>query len=84
MSPEGRRLDTWEEAVGLLNELEEKEGFLFAKISKVSLILPVELEEKMRPYIGKRVCLLRTDILGRKQYVIRVIPDQEPNSQGGA
>lgn len=73
----------YEEAIGILKELDMKDGVLFAKISKVSLILPVELEEKIRPCVGKRISLLRTDIPS-KQYLLRVFPDQELNDQGGA
>lgn len=44
-----RHLSPYEEAVGILKELDAKEGVLFAKISKVSLVLPLELEEQLRP-----------------------------------
>lgn len=80
---EVRHLSPYEEAVGILKKLDAKEGVLFAKISKVSLALPPELEEKMLPHLGKRVGLIRTDIPG-KQYLIRVIPDQTLNNDGGA
>ena len=76
MYPEVRCLDYWEEAIGLLNELEEKEGFLFAKIGKISLVLPIEMEKKMRPYIGKRASVLHTDI-PNKSYLFRLVSDQE-------
>jgi hypothetical protein len=79
---EVRHLSPYDEGLGILKELEVKEGILYATISKVSLILPLELEEKMRPHVGKRVGVLRTDIPG-KQYLFRVIPDQEMNNEGG-
>jgi hypothetical protein len=81
-SNDSRSLCFYEEAIGILKELETKEGVLFAKISNVSLAIPLEVEEKMRPHIGKRVGLLCTDIPG-KHYLLRVIPDQEMNSEGG-
>ena len=74
------RLSFYEECVGVLNNLNEENGLLIALIGKISLALPLELEEKMRPYIGKRVSLIRTDIQG-KQYLIRVIPDHGLNDQ---
>ena len=77
---EVHHLSPYEEALGVLKELVVKDAVLFAKIGKVSLALPVELEEKIRPHVGKRVGLIRTDIPG-KQYLIRVIPDQELNDQ---
>lgn len=79
---EVRHLSPYEEGVGKLKALEVKDGVLFAKISNVSLAIPLEMEEKMRPHIGKRVGLLCTDIPG-KHYLLRVIPDQEMNSEGG-
>ena len=82
MALEVRRLGIWEEGVFVLNNLEVKEGALFAGFNKIVLALPLEMEEKLRPYIGKRVSLLHTDIPG-KQFLIRVISDQE-NNEGGA
>lgn len=82
MSLEVRRLGLWEEEVSTLNNLEVREGVLFAGFNKNVLALPLEMEEKLRPYIGKRLGLLHTDIQG-KQFLIRVIHDQKIN-EGGA
>jgi hypothetical protein len=82
MSLEVRRLGIWEEGVSVLNNLEVEEGVLFAGFNKIVLALPLEMEERMRPYIGKRVSVLRTDIPDRS-YLFRVIPDQEMNNEGG-
>ena len=68
-------LDFYEEAVGTLTELAEGQGFLTARISKVVLILPPEMEGKLRPLIGKRIGILRTDIPG-KEYLVRIFPEE--------
>lgn len=81
MALEVRRLGIWEEWVSVLNNLEIKDGILFAKLNKVILALPLEMEQKMRSNIGKRISILRTDIPSRP-YLLRVIPDQEMNNEG--
>jgi hypothetical protein len=68
-------LDFYEEAVGTLTELTEDQGFLIARISKVILILPPEMENKLRPIIGKRIGILRTDI-PQKEYPVRIFPEE--------
>jgi hypothetical protein len=77
------RLSFYEECTGGLNKLHVENGLLIALIGKIYLVLPIEMEEKMRLHIGKRISLLRCDSPS-KPYLLRVIPDQEPNSQGGA
>jgi hypothetical protein len=67
-------LGFYEEAVGDLTELTGDEGFLMARISKVGLVLPTELEDKLRPLVGMKVGILHTDILGR-EYLVRVIQE---------
>ena len=71
MSPEVYRLSPWEECVGPLNGLEVKERALFAQIGKISLILPLEMEDKMRDHLGGRVGILRTDE-PKRPYLFRV------------
>jgi hypothetical protein len=66
------RLNSWEEGVGVLDRLSYEEGFLLARIGRVELMLPLELEEKLSPHIGTRIGLLRTDSATRP-YLIRVI-----------
>ena len=67
-------LGFYEEAVGILNELTEENGLLIARISDLALILPLEMEDKLRPLVGIRMGILRTDIPGR-DYLLRVIPE---------
>lgn len=82
MSREVRRLGVWEEGVSVLNDLEVKDGVLYAGFNKFVLALPIEMEGMMRPHVAKRVGVLHSDIQG-KQYLIRLIPDREI-SEGGA
>ena len=51
-------------------------GLLIALIGRISLVLPLEMEMRMRPHIGKLVALLHTDI-PNKSYLFRVVSDQE-------
>ncbi len=67
----------FEEAVGPLCELIEQEGFLIAQIGQVRLALPSYLERDLRPLIGFRLAILRTDIPG-KNYLFRNI-DEDSN-----
>lgn len=73
---ETHRLSFWEECAGILVGLHAKDGLLIALVGKISLALPLEMEEKMRPHMGERISLLRTDIPNR-QYLIRVLFGKE-------
>ena len=55
------RLCEWEEVVGVLNELDESQGVLFAKISNISIVLPIEMAEILKIHRNKRLAILRTD-----------------------
>ena len=67
-------LGFFEEAVGVLTELNAEQGFLIARISDLALILPPEMEDKLRPLVGIRMGILHTDIPGR-DYLVRAIPE---------
>lgn len=77
------RLSTYEEAVGILNGLHQEDGSLIASIGNIHLVLPIELEEKLRSHVKRRIGVLRTDIPD-KLYLIRVFPDQEVDQKDGA
>jgi hypothetical protein len=78
------RLSPFEECTGVLNKLHVENGQLIALIGKISLVLPLEMEEKMRSHIGKRIAVLHTDI-PNKSFLFRVVSDQEKtNSERGA
>lgn len=69
-------LGFYEEAVGTLHGIAVDHGLLIARISKVILALPPELEGKLTPLMGTRIGILRTDILG-KEYLVRSIPREK-------
>jgi hypothetical protein len=69
---EAYRLALFEECVGPLKELTERDGTLIALIGKVHLALPATLEQTLRPLLGHRITLLRTDI-PQKEYIFRVL-----------
>ncbi len=67
------RLDYFEEIVGVLHEIMDQDDTLIAIIGKIHLVLPSELGQSLRPLIGQKVAILRTDIPD-KQYLFRVFP----------
>lgn len=54
-------LSPWMEAIGLFRELISDGGGLLADIGPVRVYLPLELEAELRPNIGKKIGILRTD-----------------------
>jgi hypothetical protein len=56
-----RILAPWEEAVGTLHRLSFDQGVLLAGIGPLTLCLPPEIEEELRPHVGKKVAILRID-----------------------
>jgi hypothetical protein len=71
------RLAHFEEAAGILHEIMEQDGVLEVRIGQILLALPMSLKQVLRPLIGQRIAVLRTDI-PQKQYLFRVI-DLESN-----
>lgn len=54
-------LAPWEEAVGEFRKLVFDGGSLLAEIGPVGIYLPLELEAELRPQVGKKIAILRTD-----------------------
>jgi hypothetical protein len=54
-------LSPWEEAVGEFHNLVSDGGSLLAEIGPLTVYLPLELEAELRPNVGKRIAILRTD-----------------------
>jgi hypothetical protein len=54
-------LGIYEEAVGVLHDVEEVDGYILASIGPVVMALPAGLEAKLRPLIGERIGILRTE-----------------------
>jgi hypothetical protein len=75
------RLGIFEEAVGTLTELVEDEGILIARISEVILALPHEVADRLRPLIGQRIGVLRTDI-PKKEYLVRTCSKEKIRTFG--
>ncbi len=61
----GRILKNWEVGVGVLHRLDSDEGLPAATIGPVRICLPPELVETLRPHVGERVGVLRTDDIAR-------------------
>ena len=71
MVMEAQLLSPWMEAVGTLHRLDSDEGVLLAEIGPVRVYLPFELEETLRPHVGEKIGVLRTDDIARP-YRIRL------------
>jgi hypothetical protein len=67
-------LDHWTEIVGTLHEVLDGEGSSFASIGVKKVALPSRLKEALRPHIGSRIAILRTDLHG-KEYLVRRISE---------
>jgi hypothetical protein len=55
-------LTHWEEIHGPVLDVEEAEGYCIALIGKISVLLPLDMAEKLREQIGNHIGILRTDI----------------------
>ena len=75
-------LKEYEEVVGPLCSLEERNGMLLAEIGKVVVALPIELKDGLSLNLNRRVAVLRTDLPGKK-FLFRVICEEKPESDPG-
>jgi hypothetical protein len=64
------KLQSFEEAVGVLHDLSTEEGMLVANISKLRIVLPLEMAASLKPLIGKRRGILNTD---DNRHLVRII-----------
>lgn len=55
------RLQTYEEAVGVLKDILLLDGYALAEIGPVIVALPVEMGERLNAFIGQRIGVMRTD-----------------------
>ena len=72
-------LKEYEEVVGPLYSLEERNGMLLAEIGKVVVALPIELGDGLSLNLNRIVAVLRTDLPGKK-FLFRVIYEEKPES----
>jgi hypothetical protein len=67
------RLQPWEEAVGILQEIQEYEGYCLAKIGPVTVSLPDEIILRLRELKGNRIGVIRCD----NGYRVRLITERQ-------
>jgi len=72
------RLLPYEECLGPFSDLAIEADRLIAHVGNVNLVLPLEMETTLGPFIGKRIAILKTDIL-HKQYIIRMLSENLSN-----
>ena len=72
---EGYSLQIFEEAIGMVGEIRQFEGYAIAKIGPTNLVLPNEMGKKLVSFVGQRAGILRTD----RDFRIRVIEASDPN-----
>jgi hypothetical protein len=72
------QLRPYEEAAGLLKELKENQESIIARIGHLNVILPQDMNEKLKNHLGQRIAILRTD-LPDKPYLLRVLTSDRDN-----
>ena len=65
-------LHCWEEAVGTLLKIQNEVGFLRAVIGNIIVILPYDMEDKLRPLIGKRIASSIRIFLARSTLIKKI------------
>ncbi len=66
-----------EEAVGVLTELVDEEDVLLVKIGRITLALPIDMADTLRPHVGQRTAILRVDDRARP-YRFRIVGKIRP------
>jgi len=77
-SPESRNpsqqkicyLGLYEEVLGDLCDLTTIDNATIAQIGNIPVILPLDMEPRLKPLLGSRIAILRTDVPG-KEYLFR-------------
>ncbi|MGD0955071.1 MAG: hypothetical protein ABR985_22245 [Methanotrichaceae archaeon] len=69
-------LRPWGEVIGPLHSLQEYEGSLLARIGQIDVLLPKELEARLRELQGQTIGILRTD----QDFRISVIAESVPET----
>lgn len=55
------RLEIWTDEIGLLHELQDRDGCLVAKIGPDVVALPYELHEVLKSLVGRKISVFRSD-----------------------
>ena len=74
------RLSHWEEISGLLNKVDAELNH--ATIGKYNVFLPKDVLTELKTHLGKRISLLKTDLL-HKPYIFRILQEQTVVESGG-
>jgi hypothetical protein len=74
------RLAYFEEAAGILHEIMEQDDALIALIDQNRFTISLDLGQSLRPLIGQRITILRTDIQD-KPYLFRVLAQNSEQSK---
>lgn len=65
-------LKPYEEVVGKLNKVSLSEGSLIAQVGRISIVLPPNMDSQVRPHVGQKISILRTD-LPEREFLVRTI-----------
>lgn len=65
----------WNIILGTIIDVQRYEGEILVQIGKNSIILPIELEQRLLPLKGIRIGILHTD-MPQNQYILRVLDRQ--------
>ncbi len=66
-------LEPWAEVCGILHSLDE--DALHATISTYTIAFPADLINALKPFLGKRLAILRTADLPQKEYLFRILTE---------
>lgn len=64
-------LQPWTDCIGPLHELNVQDSLLIARIGHVAILLPLDLYEKLRGLVGRKIAILRTDEGYRYREVVK-------------
>ena len=69
-----KRLAIWEEAVGVLNDVDVQDGIILVNLSIGKIAIPLQklIFKKLNKMVGKKIAILRTDVKG-KEYLLREV-----------
>jgi hypothetical protein len=72
MSDRPIHFDLFMEVAGDFRNLTVEDDQLIARIGKIAVSLPLEMERSLKPLIGQKITILKTDI-SAKPYLFRVL-----------